>query len=584
MNAFKEFHHPFGQETIVSPHLLTILFCAALFACAGQVPPSGGPVDTTPPTIIRTEPDTNAVGVTGDRIVLEFSEYVDRRSVEESVFISPYVGDLEFDWSGTEVTILFSEKLKPNTTYVVNIGTDVTDVRARNRMAHGYTLAFSTGDRIDQGFIAGKVFDPKPDGVMLFAYALSGMNPDTLDPTRTKPDYIMQTGKDGSFTFSNIRFDTYRLFAVRDQYRNLLYDKQVDEIGVPTNDVTLSAEQPLVNGVWFKLFSEDTTGPFLTRVSAISRRHVQLRFSEPLDSAAFTHTRILIRDTLTLESIGVMLQSLDRGDSTAVHVLTATPLDTAKMYRVTVEGAADRSGNIIRPAYTQFDVSGRAPWDSVKPLITLVGVRDSVTDIPLDAPIEVRFSEPVHMQAASGAASLMDSARGIIPIAVTWPTANAMIVTASQPFASRVWYTFRMVLDSVRDFWGNAYKDSVLSIRFRSLDVKTTGTIEGRLTDDENEDVKGEIVLTAVRAASLPPIERHLILREPGRFIFELLPEGLYTLRAYRDRDSSGSYTFGSPHPFRPAERFVVYSDTLKVRARWGVEGVAVTLKKLSGR
>lgn len=584
MNAFERFHHPIVQATSVSARLLPVLLCSMLFACAGQVPPSGGPVDTTSPEIIRTEPDTNAVRVNSERIVLEFSEYVDRRSVEESIFISPYVGELEFDWSGTEVTIRFGEKLKANTTYVVNIGTDVTDVRARNRMAHGYTLAFSTGERIDQGFIAGKVFDPKPEGVMLFAYALSGMNPDTLDPTRTKPDYIMQTGKDGSFTFSNIRFDTYRLFAVRDQYRNLLYDKQVDEIGVPTNDVTVNAEQPRVGGVWFRLFSEDTTGPLLTRVAALSRRHLQLRFSEPLDSAAFTRTRILIRDTLTLEPIGVMMQSLDRGDSTAVHVLTASPLDTTKMYRVTVEGAADRSGNIMRPAHAQFDVSGQAPWDTVKPLVTLVGLRDSVTDIPLDAPLEVRFSEPVQAPAASAAASLMDSAGGIIPIAITWQAANAMIVTASRPFASRAWYTFRMVLDSVRDFWGNAYKDSVLSIRFRSLDVKTTGTIEGRVMDDEKGDAQGNIVLTATRVASSPSLQKHLILREPGGFMLELLPEGLYTLQAYRDRDSSGSYTFGSPHPFRRAERFVVYADTLKVRARWGVEGVTVRFKKLPGR
>lgn len=241
------------------------LVCALLwFGCAGQVPPSGGPVDSVPPTIIRTEPDTNAVRVSTDRIVLEFSEYVDRRSVEESIFISPYVGPLEFDWSGTEVTILLGEKLKAHTTYVVNVGTDIVDLRARNRMAHGYTLAFSTGDSIDQGAIAGRVFDDKPEGVMLFAYALSAINPDTLDPSRSKPDYIMQTGKDGVFLFSNIRFDTYRVFAVRDEYRNLIYDKQTDQIGVAATDVTLSADRPRVADLWFRLFAEDTTKPFLT--------------------------------------------------------------------------------------------------------------------------------------------------------------------------------------------------------------------------------------------------------------------------------------------------------------------------------
>ncbi|MEK7671238.1 MAG: Ig-like domain-containing protein, partial [Bacteroidota bacterium] len=94
---------------------------AILLSCAGQVAPGGGPVDTIPPTIIYTEPDTNSINIQTDNIVLEFSEYVDRRSVEESIFISPYVGQLEFDWSGRELTITFSEKLRENTTYVLNV-------------------------------------------------------------------------------------------------------------------------------------------------------------------------------------------------------------------------------------------------------------------------------------------------------------------------------------------------------------------------------------------------------------------------------------------------------------------------------
>src|SRR4030042_1867927 len=64
----------------------------SLAGCAGQVQPSGGPPDTIPPAITRTIPDTNAVRVSTHFFELEFSEYVDRRSVEEAIFISPYLG------------------------------------------------------------------------------------------------------------------------------------------------------------------------------------------------------------------------------------------------------------------------------------------------------------------------------------------------------------------------------------------------------------------------------------------------------------------------------------------------------------
>src|SRR5213593_152157 len=98
-------------------HASAVLAAMLIVSCAGQVLPSGGPPDTTPPTIIRTMPDSNAVHVEQNRVELEFSKYVDRSTVEQSIFISPYVGKLEFDWSGTEVTVNFSQPLKKNTTY-----------------------------------------------------------------------------------------------------------------------------------------------------------------------------------------------------------------------------------------------------------------------------------------------------------------------------------------------------------------------------------------------------------------------------------------------------------------------------------
>ncbi|MEW6061331.1 MAG: Ig-like domain-containing protein, partial [Bacteroidota bacterium] len=116
----------------------------ALFSgCAGQRPPEGGPVDSTPPEIISVYPAPQTTHFNDSKVVFEFSEYVDRRSVEEAIFISPSIEQKEFKWSGTEVELYFLEELKKNTTYVITVGTDVRDVRAGNRMAKSYSLSFS---------------------------------------------------------------------------------------------------------------------------------------------------------------------------------------------------------------------------------------------------------------------------------------------------------------------------------------------------------------------------------------------------------------------------------------------------------
>ena len=66
----------------------------------------------------------------------------------------------------------------------------------------------------------------------------------------------------------------------------------------------------------------------------------------------------------------------------------------------------------------------------------------------------------------------------------------------------------------------------------------------------------------------------------PGfTFLFDRLPEGRYRLDAFADVDSSGSYRYGLPHPFSPSAPFGVSRDTVKVRARWGVQGAAIELK-----
>ncbi len=115
-----------------------------------------------PPQIVSVYPAPYTTFYDDSKIVLEFDEYVDRASVNESIFISPFLGELEFDWSGKEVEIRFQEKLKDNTTYVINVGTDVRDMRRGNRMAQAFALAFSTGASIDRGGIEGTVYPREP--------------------------------------------------------------------------------------------------------------------------------------------------------------------------------------------------------------------------------------------------------------------------------------------------------------------------------------------------------------------------------------------------------------------------------------
>lgn len=549
---------------------------ALLGRCAGQVPPGGGPTDTTAPEIIRTKPSANAVNVAERTIEIEFSEYVERRTVEESIFISPYVGELEFDWSGTEVAIRFSEPLQKNRTYVVNVGTDVVDRRAKNRMASGFTLAFSTGDSIDTGLVRGRVYDAKPEGVMIFTYQLDGLDADTFDPAKTRPDYIMQTGKNGLFSLSNIPDGTFRLFAIRDEYRDLIYNKQVDAYGVASADVIVSPENRNVENVHFRLTREDTTKPFITSVQNVDLSRVQVRFSEPLDSV-YNATAALV-DTSTGSPAAIRLVFVDPATSSAISIVTTSPLDSGAPYRVSVAGVSDTAGNPLDSLHAEAVFVASGSRDTIPPVVSVAGLRDSIRGIRPEDKFAILFSEPVGQPALQQAILLLDSTGHPVSSHLVWKSVTQCLLASDLPLMSGAWYSLTVILDSVRDFQGNSPRDSILTVRFQTLDTRSTGVVEGTVVD-EKKDGTGVIFVTARAVDQTQGFTRTIQVKGPGRFQFGELLEGRYVLSAFRDQDSSGTYTFGMPFPYQPSERFAVVDDTLKVRARWSVEGVLLRFR-----
>jgi len=391
----------------------------------------------------------------------------------------------------------------------------------------------------------------------------------------------MQTGKDGAFTLSNLGWGMYRIFAVRDEYRNLIYDKQIDQFGVSTGDVTITEDKPRVEHMWFQLSREDTSKPFLTNVQPISSRALHLRFSEPLDSISFFQSTITIKDTASQQPVEIRLRSLEPADSTLAIVITASPLDSGRTYRLTIDHAVDRAGNSLDKQNSSYSFVGTSLRDTTRPTFTIVGIADSSRGIALTQAIEIRFNEPVRREPLRNAITLLDSGNSSASdFRVTSPSGGFLI--PRHPFNPRAWYSIRVVMDSVQDLSGNGYKDSVKVIRFQSLDLKTTGTMEGVVLDSAVAPGAGEIFLSARKLLSVPLLEQTIRLKNPGKFMFEQLPEGQYTLRAFRDSDSSQSYSFGRPFPFRSSEPFAVFPDTIKVRARWGVEGIVVRFRGIN--
>jgi hypothetical protein len=553
-----------------------------LAGCANQQPPEGGPIDRTMPEIVSTYPDSSSMlNFSDQKIQLEFDRYVNERSVEEAIFISPYIGTLEFNWSGKELDIQFSEKLRPNATYVVNIGTDVEDLN-RNRMAQAFTLAFSTGKEIDRGIIEGRVY-PRTygdviSGIMIFAYRLNGLNPDTLNPIKDKPDFITQTGKNGEFFLHHVPFGSYRVFAIRDEYRNLVYDREIDEYGVPSGIINLTASDSLSTGVLMKLAKEDTTGPRLVKVMTQNWNHVLAEFSEPIDPASVVLSSFSAVDTVDQKVVELFTEYPSPAASTSFFVVTQKQ-DSGRVFRLSVQGITDSVGNKINPLANALLFRSSLRPDTLGPQLTSVSIKDSAQSLDLQPVLTMTFSDALEKSTSLDFVNLFDGKKQQVPVEKKWISDAVISLRPVTELMSRTWYTLRAELKKVNNWAGRACRDSTKSWRFETLDVEDLSSVEGVVIDGNKSDTTGSLYVTARQIGEAAPKQYMEAADATGKFLFSQIAEGRYVFQSFRDRNNNGKYDSGRPFPFIYSERFSPFSDTLKIRARWPLEGLKIELK-----
>ncbi|NIA29671.1 MAG: hypothetical protein GWP06_07160, partial [Actinobacteria bacterium] len=362
-----------------------------LFSCAKQGFPPGGPVDRRPPFVLRTNPQNDSTNVARDtNVEIYFNEAVEKRSCEESLFITPFPGDnVKYKWRGKRLRIEFADSLLKNRTYVITIGAGTRDIR-NNAMKESFSLAFSTGPELDMGKIKGTVFgEGQVGGTQVWAYDLAEVP--QPNPSQRPPIYITQAGEDGRFNLSHLANGTYRLFAVLDRDANNLYDVEYDLLGVTSKDVSLSEASLIISEVNFVIALRDTTRPELEEAAAPDNRHVLLRFSKPMSPQALNQVSNFSIQSEN-DSLQIIASFPDERNSAYVHLTTET--QTAEtQYRVTVKKAFDLSGLALNPDSSSAVFPASALPDSAKPQFLFMIPKDSAQFVPLKSNIEIVFSE-----------------------------------------------------------------------------------------------------------------------------------------------------------------------------------------------
>lgn len=548
--------------------ILAMLFAMILFGCANQLPPGGGEVDTIPPEIIETYPKDGTVNYKENYFEFTFSEYVDKRSFREAIFISPAVdGEMEVDWTGKTVTVSFPKGFKPNLTYVVNIGTDVVDLNNRNRMASSFNLTFSTGYEIDRRKISGKVFNKDAEGTLIFSYI---MNDDTTNYLLSKPMYISQVGKDGKFQLNGLAAAKYRVFAVKDQIKDFIFQADQDMIGIPFQDLTMAKSDSSFDGLNFFLFKADTTKPRLMEALMTDERHILTKFSEEPDTSSIKADNFRIVDSTFSLVSNILYAYKSSNKKEEIVLVPEEKLNIESQLFLMAENFSDLSGNRNDSDKVALTISDRADTTSIK-IVKTDPLPNSKIDF-INSRIFIYFDDAFVKEKINGAIDLSDSSGNKIPISISFTDDATLLLMPLIKLKPDNNYILKIDLNFFEDANGNK-TDSVYQLKFSTLTGLEFTGLSGKI---ENGDSTLILVLESV---SNPDKKYYHKIKSNPNFSFERIEGGNYKLWAFEDKNQDGIYDFGWFAPFRFSEKFYVYPEELTLKPRWTLTDLIFKIK-----
>ena len=549
-----------SKELIIQSIILTIIS-----GCASQLPPGGGDVDRIPPEIVEVYPSHGTTNYDGDYFEIEFSEYIDKRTFNEALFISPIVeGRLLFDWTGTSISVEFAEGLRRDITYTITIGTDVVDLNNKNRMTQSYSFSFSTGSTIDKREIKGKVAHQGSEGVLIFAYK-KDEGVDTL--LKRKPDYVSQTGTDGKYHLNGMGESEYRLFAVKDEYRDLIYDMNQDLIGVPKNDISLVGSDSSFSGMDFKMFKADTTAPRLLKGIMTDEKHILVTLTEELDQRRVKNDNFYLIDSTANHISGVKQAFKKFGKSDEIVLVPEEKLNVDNSVFLIAEILSDTLGNEYYDDFVNLSISDRP--DTTAP--DLIGTEPSGINATIDfinPKIKFYFNDGVKNLKIQQSISFEDTLGKSVQFNYEFEDDGTLIVYPINDLKSDKDFEIELDLLAFTDGSGNS-RDSIYQFKFKTIAGLDFTGITGKMV---NTDFSLNPVLVLQNVDNDYQKYQQKILDDD--FSFERIEAGNYMLWCYFDADSNYQFNYGWPQPIEYSERFAVYADTLKLKERWVITDI----------
>lgn len=563
----------------------TALITLFILSCAKISSPSGGPRDTDPPVILRSQPENGTVLFSGRSFAVTFNEYVVLDRISEKFMVSPPLAKKpDIRLKGKSLLVSWDEELADSTTYTFYFQDAIRDNNEANPIPN-YQYVFSTGPVLDSLSLTGNVFSANDLEIVEDVTVLMYSNLSDTAPRKLLPAYISRPDPSGGFMISNIRPGRYRLYALKDLNGNRRYDLD-DEIFAFCDSVINITPEDYYN---------------LTPDTVKFRPPAATETAKP-DLFVFGLHRLYV---FQQESKKQYLRYSDRRSAWSIGFGLALPSDSGQV-SITLADTPPESwfleNNRARDTFmlwiTQQEIYER---DMIEGILTYPFTDSTGTVIARTDTLSFRYTRPAIPRGGAGripALSVSTNLTGrirpgtepLFTAAVPLLDPDTSLITLIQTVDSvRTELAYDFVRDSMNSrriviraslVPGGSYSLVCLRGAFRDLYGNATDSTNYRFSVAREDDYgslkvslsgyNGDIIVQLV--GERERVVREAFVKSPGDVIFPLLDKGKYRLKAIYDLDANRVWTTGDFRILRSPEPVTYYPGELEVKINWSLE------------
>ncbi|CAN5244160.1 Ig-like domain-containing protein [soil metagenome] len=529
-----------------------LFFVIVLFgaSCAQVLTPDGGPKDMIPPHVIAYMPDSAKTNFTGNKIVLKFDEYIQLKDLNNQLIISPPLNnDPDVVIRKKEIVITLHDTLLSNTTYTISFGNAIHDITEDN-VLENFRYVFSTGPIIDSLRVSGKVVNASAlsgeKGILVMLYTDFG---DSV-PIKQRPYYFTKTQADGSFSMTNLKAGTYKIFALEDKNSNYRYDNEEERIAFSDELIKLNANHDSVD---LKIFKEDPVVQKRIKAQQYAGGRFGFSYTLPLKNPQISFSPELPAEMKLYKEYSVTGDSIDFWfNPVSLDSLTFFIHDDATNLNDTVSMMMVKPGDKSRHIRTGAN-------DPRKLYVNPNAVNGQLFDLgkmlflSTNNPLIVFHPELFLLKIGN------DTLKPEISL-----SENKRQINFNTIFLEDSSYSLFIPPGAMADCFGQ--KNDTIKLNFKIRESRYYGALNIKFTGLTG----GDFILQLINEKGI--VFREIKIADKVNAKFDLLPPGTYRMKLISDVNKNGRWDSGNYLQHQQPEKVIYYINPVKMRSGWDMD------------